>query len=67
MDFAERARVRLTHWMNHNDNHQEEYQKFALELEEAGAQESARQLREMAELSRKSNDCLRKALEALEE
>ena len=67
MDFAERARVRLTHWMTHNDNHQEEYQKFAVEFEEAGARECARQLREMAELSRKSNDCLRKALEALEE
>lgn len=65
MDFVEKARVRLNHWLGHNEGHQEEYEKFAAQLEEAGKTESAQQVREMAALSRKSDECLRKALTAL--
>jgi hypothetical protein len=65
MDFVEKARVRLKHWIGHNEGHQEEYEKFAVQLEEAGKTESALQVREMAALSRKSDECLRKALAAL--
>ena len=36
MDFVEKALVRLNHWIAHNDSHQEEYEKFAAQLEEAG-------------------------------
>jgi hypothetical protein len=66
MDFVERAAVRLNHWIAHNDSHQEEYERFAAELEEAGKRVSARQIREMVALSKRSNECLRRALEALE-
>jgi hypothetical protein len=66
MDFAEKAAVRLKRWITHNDSHQQEYQRFAAELDEAGKTESARQIREMVALSKRSNECLRRALEALE-
>jgi hypothetical protein len=66
MDFVERARLRLTHWMDHNEKHREEYSDFAARLEQAGKQASAVHVREMAELAAKSNDCLHKALQALE-
>lgn len=66
MDFIEKAAVRLNHWIAHNDSHQQEYQRFAAELEEAGKTESASQIREMVALSKRSNECLRRALEALE-
>ena len=66
MDFVERARLRLKHWMDHNEKHREEYEDFAAQLEQAGEQASAARVREMAELAGKSNDCLRKALKALE-
>ena len=67
MDFVEKALVRLNHWIAHNDSHQEEYEKFAAELEEAGKTASALQIREMVALSKRSHECLRKALKALEQ
>ena len=65
MDFVERARLRLEHWLEHNEKHREEYAAFAAQLEQAGKQASAAYVREMADLAGKSNDCLRKALNAL--
>jgi hypothetical protein len=67
MDFLEKAHVRLNHWIAHNENHQEEYERFAAELEEAGKPASALQIREMVILSKRSNECLRKALQSLEQ
>ena len=66
MEFIEKAKVRIEHWIHHNDHHGEEYELFADQLEEAGKKESARFIREMIELSAKSNDCLKNALKALE-
>lgn len=65
MDFIEKATIRLEHWITHNDHHQEEYEMFAEQLEEAGKKESAEQVREMISLTSKSTDCLRNALKAL--
>jgi predicted transcriptional regulator len=65
MDFIEKATIRLEHWITHNDHHQEEYEMFAEQLEEAGKKESAEQVREMISLTSKGTDCLRKALKAL--
>ena len=67
MDFTEKALVRLNHWIAHNDSHQREYEKFATELEGAGKTASAAQIREMIALEKRSRECLRKALEALEQ
>jgi hypothetical protein len=66
MEFVEKARIRLEHWITHNDHHQEEYQRFADQLDEAGKQESAKQVREMVRLNAESTNCLRKALKALD-
>ena len=65
MDFVEKAKIRLEHWITHNDHHQEEYEMFSEQLEEAGKNESAEQVRLMIELTSKSTDCLRNALKAL--
>lgn len=65
MDIIEKAKIRLEHWITHNDHHQEEYEMFAEQLEEAGKNESAEQVRLMIELTSKSTDCLRNALKAL--
>ena len=66
MDFSEKARIRLEHWITHSDHHQEEYEMFAEQLEEAGKSESAKYIKEIIELSSRTTDCLRKALKALE-
>ena len=65
MDFVEKARIRLEHWITHNVNHQEEYELFMEQLQDAGKQESANHIREMIELAAKSTHCLRNALNAL--
>ena len=65
MDFFEKAQIRLEHWITHNDHHQEEYELFAEQLEEAGKKKSAEHVREMIELTSKSTSCLRKALKEL--
>jgi hypothetical protein len=67
MDFVEKAQVRLNHWIAHNDSHQQEYEKFAAELEGAGKTASAVEIREMVALEKRSRECLRRALEALEQ
>jgi len=65
MDFIEKAKIRLEHWLTHNDHHQEEYELFADQLEENGKSEAAKEIREMAELASKSNECLRNALKEI--
>jgi len=65
MEFTEKARMKLEHWITHNEHHQEDYENFAHQLEEAGKAESARYLKEMMELTTRSTACLKKALEAL--
>ncbi len=67
MDFIEKARMRLEHWLSHNDHHHEEYELFADQLEENGKAAAAGQIREMAKLASKSNECLRNALKELAE
>lgn len=65
MDFNEKAKIRLEHWIHHNDHHNEEYEMFADQLEENGNKESAGYVREMLALTAKSTECLRKALDGL--
>ena len=66
MEFIEKAKIRLEHWITHNEHHHEEYEMFAEQLEEAGKAESAGNIKEMADLTAKSTECLRNALKALE-
>ena len=65
MDFIEKATIRLEHWITHNDHHQEEYEIFADQLEEADMKESARHVRDLIDLTSKCTDCLREALKSL--
>ncbi len=67
MEFIEKAKVRLEHWIHHNEHHEEDYINFADQLDEADKKESAAFIREMADLTSKSSECLKKALQKLEE
>ena len=66
MEFTEKARIRLEHWITHNDHHVEEYETFAGQLEQEGKTDSARHVREMMGLLTKSTECLRRAVEGLD-
>jgi hypothetical protein len=65
MEFMEKARIRLEHWIHHGEQHSEEYSSFAKELEDAGKIESARHLKDMISLTTRSTECLKKAMKAL--
>jgi hypothetical protein len=65
MEFIEKAKIRLEHWIHHSDDHHQEYMSFAKELEEAGKIESARHLKDMIALTSRSTECLKKAMRAL--
>jgi hypothetical protein len=66
MDFSAKAGIRIRHWLDHNADHIQEYENFANELDTAGKSECAGQIREMAALTAQSNECLRRALAALD-
>ena len=66
MEFTEKAKIRLEHWIEHNDHHHEDYEEFATQLDEAGKGESAQHIRDMIALTAQSTDCLKKALAALD-
>ena len=66
MDLIEKAKIRLEHWISHSDQHYEEYEIFAEQLEEAGKPDSAASIREMMALTSKSTECLREALKRLD-
>lgn len=66
MDFIEKARMRIEHWIKHNEDHLKEYDAFAEQLETIGKNESARHIRGMIELTAKSNESLHKALKSIE-
>jgi len=65
MDFLEKAKIRLEHWVEHSDHHIEDYTSFAEQLDQEGKTESAAYIREMIELNKKSTECLKNALNAL--
>ena len=67
MDFLEKAKIRMEHWIGHNGQHQEEYALFSQDLEKAGMKNSAGYIREMIDLTAKIGDCLRNAVKALEQ
>jgi hypothetical protein len=66
MEFVERAKIRIAHWVEHNEDHVKEYENFARELESAGKIECAGHVREMAALAARSGECLRRARAALQ-
>lgn len=67
MEFLDKARIRLEHWIHHSEDHYKEYVSFARELEDAGKIQSARHLKDMIGLSAQSTECLKKAMKALDE
>lgn len=65
MEFTEKAKIRIEHWLKHNQGHLEEYESFADELEKGGHPQCASRIREMAALTARSGDCLKSAIKLI--
>ncbi len=66
MDNVEKARIRMEHWIEHNDQHEQEYEALAQELEQADKKEAAAEVRAMKELTAKGSQHLRQAVALLQ-
>ena len=62
MEFREKARLRIEHWMKQSADHVREYSKFADELENSGYSDAADNIREIATITSKCDHCLKNAL-----
>jgi hypothetical protein len=65
MDFKEKAKIRLEHWLSHNESHAVDYRRFAGELEAAGLTASRQALDETINRTEQGNAALRRALNLL--
>ena len=65
MDDISKLEHLLTHWIEHNQSHEEGYQKWIERAEEAGLAEVAQEIKKAMELSHEMNSCFQKAGELL--
>ena len=65
MDFNEKAKIRIEHWLSHSESHISEYQEFVQQLEKEGKQDCADHIRQMISHTEKGNEYLRMSIKAL--
>ncbi len=64
MDTIDRLRVLIPHWIEHNRQHRNEFERWMAELREAGREDLAGLMMEVMELSTSMDARLEKVLEA---
>ncbi len=65
MEFEEKVIKRLTHWMEHNEKHAQEYTKLAQELLENGYEGASKHVLSLATISQEMNREIEKALDEI--
>ncbi len=65
MEFNEKARIRLEHWLKHNKEHEEEYKKFRDELLSAGKTKSAKLMDSIIEYVFRCSKLFEEAIDGL--
>jgi hypothetical protein len=65
MDFTEKTKIRIEHWLEDNESHIAQYGQFVEQFESAGMQTIAGHIREMIAWTAKGNACLREALKEI--
>ena len=65
MDFPEKVKIRIEHWLKDNESHIAQYSQFVEQLETAGMQAGANHIREMIAWTAKGNASLREALKVI--
>ena len=62
----DKLRILLPHWIEHNEEHADSFQRFVARARELGREEMAQRIEEAVERMAACNQALRAALEALE-
>ncbi len=66
MDERKKLSVMIEHWIEHNDEHMEEYKKWAHKAEELGLKSVRKEIEEAIESLSQSNHHLERALREAE-
>jgi hypothetical protein len=64
--FTEKLAILLTHWIDHNESHQEEYRKWAALAHQEGREDLGEYIQAAMERFQDGNDRLRQAKQILE-
>lgn len=67
MDFNGAAKIRVGQWIQHIEMHKEEYEEFAQRSARYGSPGFAESIREMVNLTDATTECLRRAIDELEQ
>ncbi len=62
MEFKEKAKIRVEHWLEHNEKHYDEYINFAKELEKNGMIEEKKIMEKVAELTKEISSLFKKLI-----
>ncbi len=65
MGFADKLNLLLGHWIEHNESHQTDYKKWALQAREEGHDEVVAKIQEAMQLFQEGNQRLRQAQQIL--
>ncbi len=65
MSFNEKLGMLLNHWIEHNESHQGDYKKWALQAREEGCDEIVEKIQEAMQLFNEGNQRLRQAQQIL--
>ncbi|GAB6888549.1 hypothetical protein JCM13304A_20480 [Desulfothermus okinawensis JCM 13304] len=65
MEYIEKVRKRLEHWMEHNEKHMEEYKKLAEELKSNGLDSAAHYIMNLVKHTENMNREIEEALKNL--
>lgn len=61
MSFDEKLTMLLNHWIEHNDSHQTDYKKWAVQAKEEGHEDVVGKILEAMQLFQEGNQRLRQA------
>ncbi|WP_461833467.1 hypothetical protein [Desulfothermus sp.] len=65
MEYTEKVKKRLEHWMEHNNKHMEEYKKLADELKSNGLESASKYILNLVEHTQNMNREIQEALKNL--
>jgi len=65
MEFSEKARIRLEHWLKHNKEHEKEYRRFRDELLSKGKTKSAKLMESIIEHVSQCSKLFEEAIDGL--
>ncbi|MBN2231559.1 MAG: hypothetical protein JW781_01885 [Deltaproteobacteria bacterium] len=64
--FTEKLDILLSHWIDHNESHQDDYRKWAAQAQKENREDLVEYIKAAMERFREGNDRLRQAKQILE-